>query len=81
MGTTGDNMDQQHPPVQPHQEDPKAERSLLAELLESSRLYHTGEDYLELLDFTSRLRNFAPFNAMLLQVQKPGLTYAASAWD
>ena len=81
MGTTGDNMDQQHPPAQPHQEDPEAERSLLAELLESSRLYHTGEDYLELLDFTSRLRNFAPFNAMLLQVQKPGLTYAASAWD
>ena len=28
-----------------------------------------------------RLRNFAPFNAMLLQVQKPGLTYAASAAD
>lgn len=81
MGTTGDNMDQQHPPAQPHQEDPEAERSLLAELLESSRLYQTGEDYLELLDFTSRLRNFAPFNAMLLQVQKPGLTYATSAWD
>jgi len=44
MGTTGDNMDQQHPPAQPHQEDPEAERSLHAELLESSRLYHTGED-------------------------------------
>ena len=29
----------------------------------------------------ARLRNFAPFNAMLLQVQKPGLTYAASAYD
>lgn len=54
---------------------------MLAELLESSRLYHTGVDYLELLYFTSRLRNFAPFNGMLLQVQKPGLTYAASAWD
>lgn len=74
-------MDQQHPPVQPHQEDPEAERSLLADLLASSRLYLKGQDYLELLDFTSRLRNFAPFNAMLLQVQKPGLTYAASAWD
>jgi hypothetical protein len=61
--------------------DPEVERSLLAQLLESSRLYRTGQDYLELLDFTSRLRNFAPFNAMLLQVQKPGLTYAASAWD
>ena len=28
-----------------------------------------------------RLRNFAPFNAMLLLVQKPGLSYAASARD
>jgi hypothetical protein len=57
------------------------ERSLLATLLEDSRLYHTGKDYLELLEFVSRLRNFAPFNAMLLRIQKPGLTYAASAWD
>jgi hypothetical protein len=56
-----------------------AERSLLADLLESSRLYRTGKDYRGLLDFVSRLRNFAPFNAMLLQIQKPGLMYAASA--
>jgi hypothetical protein len=34
-----------------------------------------------LLDFVVRLRNFAPFNAMLLQIQKPGLTYAASEAD
>jgi len=33
----------------------------------------------ELLNFVIRLRNFAPFNAMLLQVQKPGLRFAASA--
>jgi hypothetical protein len=57
------------------------ERSLLADLLASSRLYHTSQDYLDLLDFVSRLRNFAPFNAMLLQIQKPGLMYAASAYD
>ncbi len=58
-----------------------AERLLLADLLESSQLYHPSQDYLDLLDFVSRLCNFAPFNAMLLQIQKPGLTYAASAWD
>jgi hypothetical protein len=57
------------------------ERSLLADLLKRSRLYHTSKDYLELLDFVSRLRNFAPFNAMLLHVQRPGLTYAASEYD
>jgi len=46
-------------------EDEQA-RSLLADLLESSKLYHTTEDYQALLAFVSKLRNFAPFNAMLL---------------
>lgn len=55
------------------------DRALLDQLLEDARLYKSGEDYKKLLDFTVRLRNFAPFNAMLLQVQKPGLSYAASA--
>jgi hypothetical protein len=57
------------------------ERSLLADLLASSKLYHTTEDYQELTAFVSRLRNFAPFNAMLLQIQRPGLMYAASEYD
>src|SRR5258708_40198378 len=56
-------------------------RSLLDRMLTESRLYRTSKDYKELLDFVVRLRNFAPFNAMLLQVQKPGLSYAASAAD
>lgn len=58
-----------------------AARTLLDQLLEDSRLYHSSTDYLQLLDFVVRLRNFAPFNAMLLQIQKPGLSYAASAFD
>lgn len=59
----------------------EAARSLLDQLLADARLYTQSKDYKELLDFVVRLRNFAPFNAMLLQVQKPGLTYAASAGD
>jgi hypothetical protein len=58
-----------------------ATRSLLDQLLDDSRLYKTSKDYKDLLDFVVRLRNFAPFNAMLLQVQKPGLSYAASSRD
>jgi hypothetical protein len=58
-----------------------AARSLLDQLLADSRLYRKGKDYRALLDFVVRLRNFAPFNAMLLQVQKPGLLYAASRPD
>lgn len=56
-------------------------RSLLDQLLADSRLYTQSKDYKELLDFVVRLGNFAPFNAMLLQVQKPGLRFAASARD
>ena len=56
-------------------------RSLLDRLFSDSRLYTSSADYMKLLEFVVRLRNFAPFNAMLLQVQKPGLSYAASAHD
>lgn len=57
------------------------ERALLDQLLADSRLYKSSTEFMELLDFTVRLRNMAPFNAMLLQIQKPGLNYAASAHD
>jgi len=56
-------------------------KNILNQLLTDSRLYRQSKDYKELLDFVVRLRNFAPFNAMLLQIQKPGLSYAASASD
>ena len=56
-------------------------RALLDQLFIDSRLYTQSQDYKDLLDFVVRLPNFAPFNAMLLQVQKPGLHFAASAHD
>ena len=59
----------------------EAARSLLDQLFTDSKLYTKSKDYKDLLDFVIRLRNFAPFNAMLLQVQKPGLSYAASDRD
>lgn len=68
-------------PQKPVDYDVAEARSLLDQLLTDSRLYTQSGDYKELLDFVVRLRNFAPFNAMLLQVQKPGLRYAASAND
>lgn len=63
------------------QQESDVTRSLLDQLLSDSRLYKNGQDYKDLLNFVIRLRNFAPFNAMLLQIQKPGLSYAASACD
>jgi len=54
-------------------------RSQLDQLLADAQLYVHGPEYRDFLDFVVRLRNFAPFNAMLLNIQRPGLTYAASA--
>jgi hypothetical protein len=60
---------------------PDTIRSTLDQLLTASRLYTKSSSYKELLNFVVRLRNFAPFNAMILQIQKPGLSYAASELD
>lgn len=57
------------------------ERSFLDQLLEDSRLYKSSQDYFDLLEFVARMRNMAPFNALLLQIQKPGLQFAASKYD
>jgi hypothetical protein len=61
--------------------DQGSARSLLDQLLADSKVYKSTDSYKSLLEFVIRLRNVAPFNAMLLQLQKPGLTYAASAHD
>ena len=54
------------------------EMSILSKMLKEAKLYTQSEDYRKLLEFTVKLRRFAPFNAMLLQIQKPGLSYAAT---
>jgi hypothetical protein len=61
--------------------DEETSRNLLASMLEGTLLYHRTADFKELLDFTARLRNLAPFNAMLVHLQKPGVQYVASKYD
>ncbi len=55
--------------------DEKVTRSLLDHLLTESKLYKTGEAYKALLAVIVRMKNFAPFNAMLIHIQKPGIRY------
>ncbi|MDP2355082.1 MAG: ImmA/IrrE family metallo-endopeptidase [Beijerinckiaceae bacterium] len=57
------------------------ERALIEQLIAATRLYDSSEAVEELFAFTVRLREFAPFNAMLLHIQKPGLTHVATAQD
>lgn len=57
------------------------EKSLLDRLIRDAKLYRTSAEYRELLDFVVRFRHMAPYNAMLLNVQRPGLRYAATPKD
>ena len=59
----------------------QSDRALIDQLIAATRLYENSKAIEELFEFTIRLREFAPFNAMLLHIQKPGLTHAASARD
>lgn len=60
-------------------DDDARERALIEQLIAATHLYESSEAVKELMNFTIRLRTFAPFNAMLLHIQKPGLTHAATA--
>lgn len=42
-------------------------------------IYRESKDLKNLFEFIKKFRNIAPYNAMLLHVQKPGSQYVASA--
>ena len=43
--------------------------------------YRKSEDYKKLLEFIKKFRHIAPYNAMLIHIQKPGSEFVASASD
>ena len=42
------------------------------------RKYRSNREYQDLLDFVGRFRSVAPYNAMLLNIQRPGSKYVAT---
>ena len=63
-------------------DDPKAvkpdedvTRRALDELFSLTRQYKSTRAYHELLEFITRFRFYAPYNAMLIHVQMPGATF------
>lgn len=64
-----------------HPERDAAERAMMDQLIAATSLYDSAEAIRDLFSFTIRLRAFSPFNAMLLHIQKPGITHAATAHD
>ncbi len=66
------------PPVIPADEAKAKAISAVDELVRSALAYNTPARLKELMEFSRRLRQFAPYNTMLLHVQKPTLRYAAT---
>lgn len=57
------------------------QRAIIDQLIADTELYSTAERQQELLDFVVRFRRMAPFNAMLLHIQRPGVSHVASVRD
>lgn len=53
----------------------------LSGVFDEAAAYRSSKDYAELLAFVVKMRKFGPFNAALLHRQKPGLSFAASAYQ
>jgi hypothetical protein len=53
----------------------------LDDLFKSSRLYGSSQEYMDLLNFITKFRKYAPFNCMLMHIQNPNISYVASAVD
>lgn len=68
-----------HDQYEPFTVDPDRPRQMLDELVARALAYSTGKELKELLDFTSKFPHMAPYNAMLLHVQNPGIRYALRA--
>ena len=59
--------------------DEKKVRDNLDNLFKEVREYRSCDKFKEILDFVKKFRNIAPYNAMLLNIQKPGSKYVATA--
>ena len=55
-------------------------RALVDQLIANTHLYASSAAVMELLAFTARLRHMAPFNAMLLHMQKSVPTRKPNGW-
>jgi hypothetical protein len=58
-------------------------KSTIDDLVRSSALYRTSEAFTEAVEFCAKFRDYAPFNNMLVRLQRPGCCFYATAkdWD
>ncbi|MFJ3336856.1 reverse transcriptase domain-containing protein [Streptomyces sp. NPDC086766] len=78
----------QHGPDLPWDEEVELSQAALAkasidDLVRGAQRYRSSSDYLEMLEFVGRFKRYAPFNAMVVHIQKPGARYvlSSSEWE
>jgi hypothetical protein len=59
----------------------KTYRSTLDELVRRSSQYRRSDAFREMIEFTARFRDYAPYNNLLVKIQKPSCGFYATARD
>ena len=54
-------------------------KTSIDDLVRGAQRYRSSSDYLEMLEFVGRFKRYAPFNAMVVHIQKPGARYVLSS--
>ncbi|CAM5364368.1 reverse transcriptase family protein [Streptomyces atroolivaceus] len=54
-------------------------KASIDDLVRGAQRYRSSADYVQLLDFVGRFKRYAPFNAMVVHIQRPGARYVLSS--
>jgi len=57
-------------------------KTSIDDLVRGAQRYRSSSEYLQMLEFIGRFKRYAPFNAMVVHIQKPGARYVlpSSEW-
>lgn len=54
-------------------------KASIDDLVRGAQRYRSSADYLQMLEFVGRFKRYAPFNAMVVHIQKPGARHVLSS--
>ncbi|MGW0288918.1 RNA-directed DNA polymerase [Streptomyces tuirus] len=54
-------------------------KASIDDLVRGAQRYRSSSDYLQMLEFVGRFKRYAPFNAMVVHIQRPGARYVLSS--
>lgn len=77
-GAPDNSSEERAPPSADDEVDKEDEPGALDELFRRASLYRKTGEYKRFLDFVSRFPQYSPYNAALLHVQNPGVSFTAT---